>query len=181
MTTFALSYEKYSTHFRDLALGVLGSGIVAISGLISCKLPFTLVPITFQVSVVLFLALLMGSRAAFYMISAFLLEGALGMPVFAGGSFGLITLMGPTGGYLVGYLIAGVLIARVREVKELTSQKNTFYLLLLGHVIVYCAGVLHLGIFIGYKSAFLTGSLPFIAGDIIKSTLLVKSFYLTKD
>lgn len=177
MTTSALSYEKYSAHAIDMGLGIIGSGIVALSSLISCKLPFTPVPITFQVTLVLFLALMIGSRAAFYMITSFLLEGALGLPVFAGGTFGLAVLAGPTGGYLLGYLIGGVLIAKIREVNQYTSAKNAFYLLLIGHLMVYATGVLHLGLFIGYESALLAGTIPFIAGDIIKSTLLIKAFY----
>ena len=94
---------------------VLGSFLLAISSKI--QTPFTLVPATMQTFVVLLLGIIMGYKLAVATVILYLIEGSLGLPVFAkGGSF--IYLMGPTGGYLIGFILTAFLAGKIKTTNE---------------------------------------------------------------
>src|ERR1700761_9415671 len=89
---------------------VLATGLVALCAHIAVPLGYTPVPVTMQTFAVLLLGLLFGPGAAFASLSLYLLEGAVGMPVFSPhGPGGLVQLLGPTGGYLLAYPFAALL------------------------------------------------------------------------
>ena len=159
---------------KDIGLGLLGSLIIGLFAHAALPLPFTPVPITFQPHVVLLLSAVLGRRAALIMVAAFLTEGAMGLPVFANGAFGVQHFFGPTGGYLLGYLLSAFVTGYLMERFKKKSELNAFYAMGIGSLVILGTGMLHLSAFIGMKSAFIFGVLPFLAGDIVKLILSVK-------
>ncbi len=148
---------------------VLGASVViALFAPISIRLPFTPVPIATQGHVVLLLGLLMGSRRASMAVLAYLAQGAIGLPVFSGGHFGLLWLAGPTGGYLLGYLagayVAGLLMERSAE----RTSRRAFFAMAAGNLVIYFFGLSWLFQFVGLKAAITLGMLPFVIGDLFK-------------
>ena len=90
----------------DTVLIACGSMLVALTAQISIPLPFSPVPVTGQTLAVLLIGALLGSRRGALSLVAYLLAGLIGLPVFASGAAGPAYIMGPTGGYLVGFIAA---------------------------------------------------------------------------
>lgn len=162
-----LTVEK--TIARDFALVLLASFVICLSGQISIPLWFTPVPITLQNSTVLLMAALLGSRRGAAATFAFLAQGALGLPVFSNGHCGFLYMCGPTGGYLIGYLIASYLVGYLVE-----NRKNPIAALAAGNATVYLCGASYLATFVGMSKAVLLGIAPFIFGDLLKTIASLK-------
>jgi biotin transport system substrate-specific component len=152
----------------DGLLIAVGSLAVALSALIQIRLPFTPVPITAQTLTVLLIGALFGSRRGGLTMLAYLAEGLAGLPVFSGGGFGLAHVLGPTGGYLVGFIAAayvtGLLAERGWDRRPLTA----FTAMLIGNVIIYAFGSAWLGWMVGGAQALALGVAPFVLGDLLK-------------
>lgn len=132
-------------------------------------LPIGPVPIVLQSLFVLLSGLLLGSRWAAASMGVYLLAGVLGLPVFAGGGGGLAKLMGPTGGYLVGFPLAAFVIGLVAE----RSRGNLWINLLglvAGSLVIYLCGVTWLKMVLGISvaKALVVGMFPFLPGDAAK-------------
>ena len=123
-------------------------------------LPFSPVPITIQVHLILLFSYFMGSRRALLMTILFLLQGSFGFSVFATGA-GIARFLGPTGGYLIGYLVASY-------VTGLLNQKSALLAMGFGNIVVYLFGWLHLSQFIGIQHAIEVGIVPFLFVDALK-------------
>ena len=95
-----------NSRFSNIALTLGASWLIALSAQITFQIPFSPVPVTGQTLVVLLCGLLLGKNLAAAAVGSYLLQGAAGLPFFAGGKSGLATLLGPTGGYLFGFLAA---------------------------------------------------------------------------
>jgi biotin transport system substrate-specific component len=165
-----LTLERNTT--RDLTLVLLASFVICLSGHISIPLWFTPVPIATQNSTVLLVAALLGSRRGAAAIFAFLAQGALGLPVFSNGAAGFGYLMGSTGGYLIGYLIAGFVVGYMAEKRSTIA--SAVGALAAGNAIVYFCGASYLAAFVGLNKAFALGIAPFIIGDLVKSLAIIK-------
>jgi biotin transport system substrate-specific component len=156
---------------REAALLVAASLFLALTARISIPLPFTSVPISGQTLGVLVIGAVYGPRRGTLAVALYILEGLAGAPVFAGGRAGIGVLLGPTGGYIAGFLpaaaIAGALgnCARRREVRLAG--------MLLASVAVYAVGVPWLMVVTGVPIglAIVQGLLPFLPGDAVKSVL----------
>lgn len=156
----------------DAALIVAGTLVVAASAQVSIPLPFTPVPITGQTFGVLLVGMLLGSRRGALSLLLYLLEGASGLPVFAGGVGSLARLIGPTAGYLWSYPIAAFLVGRLTERGWDRSPLRTTLAMLLGGSLILGMGTLWLSQFTGdLRSAFALGCAPFLPGDLVKSAL----------
>lgn len=166
-----LTLKKTHT-LADFALVLLASFIICVSGQITIPLWFTPVPIVIQNAVVFLMAALLGPRRGAAATFAFLTQGALGLPVFANGSGGYYCFFGPTGGYLIGYLIAAFFAGMIAERKRTIG--NALAALMIGNVIVLSLGAGYLATFVGIKKAFLLGILPFIGGDVLKTLISLK-------
>lgn len=157
----------------DAATVVAASLLLALSSKIS--VPFYPVPLTMQTFVVIGLGLALGPWRALAAVLLYLGEGAAGFPVFAGTpakGIGLAYMMGPTGGYLLGYIPA-VLIGGwlARKGWDRTPLRAMVAALVCGAVI-YVPGLLWLGTVIGFDKPVLQfGLYPFIFGDIVKAML----------
>lgn len=157
---------------RAVLLAMIGSGLLALAARIS--VPFIPVPLTLQTLVVLLLGAVLGARLAAGTALLYLAEGAAGLPVFAGTpehGIGLAYMMGPTGGYLVGYVIAMGLIGWFAERGADRSAARLGAAMLAGQVVIFGLGFAWLAHLIGAPSAFKFGVLPFIAGDLVKTLL----------
>jgi biotin transport system substrate-specific component len=146
---------------------LLGSLGLAASSYVEA--PMWPVPITLQTYAVCIVGALFGARLAAATVVAYLIEGALGLPVFAGGAGGLGHLLGPTGGYLVGFLIAAALTGALVERGWSKSFTALLGVMLLAHAVIFAFGVLQLQLFVGWAAAWTSGVAPFIVGTIIKT------------
>lgn len=166
----SLTLQRSTT--RDFALVLLASFIICLSGTISIPLWFTPVPLATQNSMVLLMAALLGSRRGGAATFAFLAQGALGLPVFSNGAAGFAKFFGPTGGYLIGYLIAAFVVGYIAEKRK--SIASAVGALAVGNLIIYVCGASYLSTFVGVSKAFALGVAPFLVGDLIKTLASLK-------
>lgn len=156
---------------REVALILGGSLLIALSAQLQFVLPFSPVPITGQTFAVLLLGALYGSKRGPATVLTYLALGAVGLPVFAGGAFGIARLIGPTGGYLVGFVAAAVVVGLLSERGWDRKLWTTAVGMIIGNGMIYVVGVLWLSRFVGWPAVLSTGVLPFLAGDALKIAL----------
>ena len=163
-----LSNQKIIKYLLTIFLGSL---LLTISAKI--KIPFYPVPMTMQTFVVVLMGVTFGWKIGVATISLYLLEGIIGFPVFAGTpekGLGLAYFMGPTMGYLIGFLFAAFL-AGYLDLK--TNIFLIFLKLILSVSIIYILGILWLGHFIGWDKPLLElGLMPFLLAELFKISLL---------
>ena len=152
--------------------------ITGVSAQIKFYLPWTPVPITGQTFVVLMSGILLGAYWGGLSQLIYLLIGIAGIPWFSTGKAGLSTLLGPTGGYLIGFILASLFLGYFVD-KYVRSRKflpMLTLMLIANFIFIYGFGIIQLGIwsnFINNKEAGFVallnmGAIPFIIGDIIK-------------
>lgn len=149
----------------SLALVLVGVGILAVSARI--QVPFYPVPVTMQTLAVMMIAMAYGSKLGTATLFSYLLAGFLGAPVFAGGA-GFAYMAGPTGGYLAGFLLAGIVLGALADRGWTRNWQTTAAAMLVGTAIIYLLGVTWLSQLIGFDKAITFGLVPFIYGDILK-------------
>lgn len=152
----------------DAILILAGSALVALSAQVVVPLPFTPVPITGQTFAVLFVGALLGSRRGALALTAYLLEGAAGLPVFAGGGSTLAWLAGPTAGYLWSYPAAAWLTGRLAERGWDRRPATAALALGAGNAVIYAVGLPWLAFYVGFERVLAAGFLPFLPGDLVK-------------
>lgn len=155
---------------RQALLVVAGSLLVALCAQVRIPLPFTPVPITGQTFGVLLVGAVLGARRGALSLVLYLLEGAVGLPVFAGGAAGAFHLLGPTGGYLVGFVVAAWLTGYLAE-RGWDRDYRCLLAMAAGNIAIYILGVVWLARFVGWEAAWVKGVLPFIPGDALKIAL----------
>ena len=152
---------------RAMVLASLFAALTAVGALIA--IPVGPVPIVLQNFFVMLMGLLLGPRWGLAGVGVYLLAGALGLPVFAGGASGLARFAGPTGGYLAGYLpcvaLIGLIAARGRGHRVIDALA-----LVSGTAALYACGVSWLSVVtgLGWGQALALGAVPFLPGDIAK-------------
>ncbi len=150
----------------------LGVGIFLIltclGAFVRIPLSFTPVPITLQTFFVLLSGAFLGSNLGFLTQLSYILLGIWGLPIFTGAGSGLLYLLGPTGGYLLGFVLASFLIGRF--IRFSNDPFFTFTLFCLGDAVLLFCGTLWLKFLFGYDltRALFIGFLPFISGDLLK-------------
>jgi biotin transport system substrate-specific component len=160
----------------NIALAAVLAALTAAFAYVSIPIPGLPAPISFQVFGVYFAGLLLGARWGGFSIALYLLVGIAGAPVFSNGGAGLGYLLGPTGGYLVGFLLAAMLIGAIAhrglDAKPLGDVPITQQAaaLVAGLVLIYAIGVPWLAFSTAYPltEAATVGAAVFIPGDIIK-------------
>ena len=167
-----IKQKSQSQIIKSLLVIFLGSIVLAISAKI--KIPFYPVPMTMQTFVVLFLGISFGYKIALATVSLYLLEGILGFPVFSNSperGIGLTYFVGPTMGYLIGFLTACYLASFIK------ASDNYFIILaklVLSVSSIYILGILWLGTLIGWdKPIFELGLLPFLLAEVFKISILI--------
>jgi len=160
---------------RQFLLAVAGSALLALSA--KAQIPFYPVPLTMQTFVVLAIGMAFGWKLGALTVLLYLAEGAAGLPVFAGTpakGIGLAYLMGPTGGYLLGFVIAAAACGALAERGWDRRASTTLAAMLVGNLLIYACGVAWLGAVVGWDKPLLAwGMLPFLPGDALKIALAV--------
>lgn len=151
---------------RSLAFAAAFVALLAASSYVSLTLPFTDVPFTLQVLVVVLAGVVLGPRLGFLSMLLYLLLGAVGVPVFAGGSAGIGAIVGPFGGYLVAMPFAALTAGALRG----DGYLRRLLAMIAALLVIYLGGVLGLHFVEGasWRSALLLGVLPFIGWDALK-------------
>ena len=168
-TTLAdmLSPRQQRSWLLDVVLVVLFSAFVALTAQV--EIPLWPVPLTLQTLGVLFTGAVLGSRRGALALLLYLTEGALGLPVFAGGASGVGYMLGPTGGYLVGFVVAAGVVGRLAQRGWDRRLVWAAVAMVIGNVIIYACGVAWLAVFLGdLWGALVNGMLLFVVGDLIK-------------
>ena len=156
---------------RAVVLVAFGSALMALSAKVSLPLPY--VPMTLQTLVVLMIGAAYGWRLGSATMIAYLAEGALGLPVFAGPVGGIAPLIGPTAGYLFGFIAAAFLTGWLAERGWDRNVMLLFAAMAVGHVVILAAGFgwLAFGLGLGAAKAWQVGIVPFIAASLVKNAL----------
>ena len=128
------------------------------------------VPMTLQPLAVLLIAMLCGRNIAVATVSLYLFQGMVGIPVFAYGG-GLLYLLGPTGGFLFGFLFASIIIGELADRGWGKSYFKSMFAMLLGLIVIYTCGIFQLSVLKGFDFAIINGFKPFIVGDLYKLIL----------
>lgn len=174
------------TYLSEKQNRVLANGLSLIGGvsLISVlaqlwiPLPFTPVPITGQTFGVALVSLLWGRSRGVATVSTYFLLGASGLPIFAKGASGFV--LGPTTGYLVGMLVASYFIGGLADRGWTKSKLKAFFAAYMGSFFVFLFGVIGLSFFLPKDQLFVSGVLPFLPGDLIKTFLASSIAYQTQ-
>ena len=155
---------------KSILVVIFGSILLAVSSKI--QTPFTLVPATMQTFIVLFLGMTLGYKLAAYTVILYLLQGSIGLPVFAKGG-GIAYLMGPTGGYLIGFIFTAFFAGKI-NIKN--DPIIIFVYLLFAVSISYILGLYGLWNYMGldksFNEVFLAGAKPFLLIEIYKILIL---------
>jgi len=156
---------------RAVILIAAGTALLALSAKVNLPLPY--VPMTLQTLVVLMIGAAYGWRLGAATVVAYLAEGAMGLPVFAGPIGGLAPFVGPTAGYLVGFALAALVTGALSERGWDGSIPLLFVAMGAGHIIILGCGWawLAFGMKLGLEKAWLVGIAPFIAASLIKNAL----------
>ena len=157
-----------TSYIKNVILILLGTLLLAVSSKI--QVPFWPVPMTMQTFIVMIIGMLYGWKLASLTLIAYLVEGSIGLPVFAKGG-GLLYLAGPTAGYLYGMVIAAGVIGFLGERGYAKSYIKSLLPLILGTIIIFIFGVGYLGTIIGFDKALALGLYPFILSEFFKIAL----------
>ncbi|WP_022733768.1 biotin transporter BioY [Thalassospira lucentensis] len=147
-------------------------GVALITASAKTTVPFWPVPMTLQTMAIMAIAVATSPRIAVATMLAYLATGAAGLPVFAGTperGIGLAYMMGPTGGYLAGYLIAAGFVGALARDRGAFGR---FVVMMAGMVPVYLLGLAGLSGFVASEKVVALGFTPFILGDTIKIALV---------
>lgn len=155
--------------WRSLGLTIAGVAVLTVAAKV--QIPFWPVPMTLHILAVMAISAYAGPRLAVATMVGYLMAGAVGLPVFSGTperGIGLAYMMGPTGGYLIGFVVAAWLVARLAGGRKFAAR---FGAMLLGLAVIYALGALWLAKFVPAGQVFALGVTPFILGDLIKVAL----------
>jgi len=165
--------EKASALLRNVTLAILGTLLLTLSAKV--QVPFYPVPMTMQTFVVLVIGMAFGWRLGGATLLLYMAEGAAGLPVFAGTpekGIGLAYMLGGTGGYLIGFVMAAAICGWLAERGWDRRLVTTAAAMLIGNIVIYLPGLLWLGTLFGWdKPIFEWGLTPFLLGDLTKLAL----------
>lgn len=169
----SLASDRPVPRYAWYALLAVG-GTLLITMAAKTQVPFWPVPMTLQTLAIFALAAAYGMRLAGATLLIYLVEGALGLPVFAGTpekGIGLAYMAGPTGGYLIGFAAGAYVVGWLAEQGWDRSVLRLFMAMLLGHLVIFAFGLAWLTTLIGFEKAWLLGVVPFYAATLFKTAL----------
>ena len=161
----------------NLIIAFSGSLLLALLARLTVPIPFSPVPITGQTLGILFLGGVLGSRIGTLSVIMYIFEGLIGLQVFAGGTMGFLYLLGPTGGYLIGFIPAVYLVGYLSERGWANSLTSAFMIMIIGTLIIFLFGISWLAVTAGFGTALSIGLYPYIPGAIIKIILATVTVY----
>jgi biotin transport system substrate-specific component len=168
--TLPLAFVPRSGLLTDVLLVLGGAGFVALAAQVSVKLPFTPVPITGQTFAVVLVGASLGALLGLASLGVYLFVGALGAPVYADGNHGWSILTGPTGGYIVGFVLAAAVTGFLAQQRWDRRFSSAVAAMLTGNVLIYLVGLpwLSAKLDTGLEKTFELGLYPFVVGDLLK-------------
>jgi biotin transport system substrate-specific component len=153
--------------------------VAALTAAAHIQVPFWPVSVSMQTFVVLALPLFFGARFAVASIVAWLTLGIAGLPVFQSGA-GPAYLVGPTGGFLLGFVVAAAVVGTLVDRNRITGAMSAALAVLAGLAIIFVPGIAWLSALFGFEQALAFGLTPFVPGEIVKGALLVALFAVHK-
>lgn len=168
-TFMAEAIWPQATWLRDMILILAGSWLIALTAQI--EIPMWPVPVTGQTFAILLIGALLGKQRGVASVLAYLTQGAAGLPVFAGGMGGTLYMVGPTGGYLMGFVVVVYVVGRLAERGWDRRLATAALAMLLGNVVLYVFGLSWLSTLVGWEAAVKAGLQPFVLGDLCKVAL----------
>jgi len=159
---------KRSALIYQVSLVMGGSLILALSAQLSFRLPLNPVPFTAQTLAVTVLGALLGSRRGLACVLLYLMEGACGLPVFASGGAGIGYMMGPTGGYLLGFAAGAWLTGWLAERGWDKHTGWAIAAMAVGHAVILICGTVWLSAILGLGNAIQMGLYPFLPSTVLK-------------
>jgi biotin transport system substrate-specific component len=159
------------SYARPLLVAV---GVLLLTLSAKLQIPLWPVPMTMQTYVILVIGMAYGTGLGLITVGCYLAAGALGLPVFAGTpekGIGLAYMVGPTGGYLVGFLVATFLLGKLAERGWDRRFGASLAAMTLAHVLILACGAVWLAALIGWERAFTAGVAPFVVATIVKTIL----------
>lgn len=162
--------EPLSVRVRHIALIVAGAMLIYLSALVVIPLAFTPVPITGQTFGVLLVGGALGFRRGLASVALYVLVGLVGVPFFAENKGGVEVILGGTGGYLVGFIVAGAIVGRLAELGWDRTIVGSIAAMAIGSLVIYAVGVPWLAVVAGFGplEAIEKGLTPFLLTDTIK-------------
>jgi biotin transport system substrate-specific component len=164
-----------TTSNKDLILTVMGVALMFICSQYS--IPMQPVPITLSILGVLLIGLTYTPKQVAYSVGGWILLGAVGFPMFAGFKSGIPALLGPTGGYIVGFFFAAFAMACLARLLPTKAWWGFTINSLVGAIISYAFGLSWLAHLIGWEKAWQFGFVPFIMPDLLKAIFLSGAIY----
>jgi biotin transport system substrate-specific component len=145
------------------------------------KIPLAFLPITLQTYSICLILIFIPINLAICSIFLYVILGILGLPIFAGASSGINIILGYSGGYIIGFLLAAIFIFTVRKRKTLLLNNSYIFIYSLAiHAIIITPGFIWLGILKGYNIGFYNGLLPLLIPALIKSLAVLVTYKLYK-
>jgi biotin transport system substrate-specific component len=168
--------QSHTPELRMMVFASLFAALTAAGAYIHIPVPFSPVPITLQVFFVLLAGSILKSKWGSLSMIVYTLLGISGLPVFSGGSSGIGVLLGPTGGYIVGFILAAYIIGKLSEKTENSARSSLLINALnmsAGVLVIYLCGAFQLMVMtkLGPGAALALGVIPFMPGEILKTAI----------
>lgn len=170
------SYSSNTPELRMMVFASLFAALTAVGAYIQIPIPFSPVPVTLQVFFVLLAGSMLKSKWGSLSMIVYTLLGIAGLPVFAGGSSGIGVLLGPTGGYIIGFILSAYIIGKLSEINKNNAKSRLLINAInmsIGVLIIYVCGVSQLMLVaeLGPGTALALGAIPFLPGEIVKTAV----------
>jgi biotin transport system substrate-specific component len=177
------TFDNINPLVRDLTLAALFAALTALGAQIAIRLPFSPVPVTLQVLMVIGSGLVLGSRRGLASQLTYLAVGVLGVPIFAGGTGGPAVILGPTGGYLLSFPVAAFTAGWLSERSKPGRRLGRIAASLAALILIYLGGASWLAVWLvatgapslpaALAGAWHLGVAPFFLADLAKAILAV--------
>ncbi|MFG1349488.1 biotin transporter BioY [Xanthobacter autotrophicus] len=177
---FRPALARLADYSAAWAVAALVVGVALLSWSAQVSIPIQPVPITLQSYVLITLAALMGWQFGGLTVAIYLFAGLMGLPVFSGGRSGLGMLTGPSGGFIVGFLLTALLVGWLQENWARLKPLPLFGVLALGHLLLMVVGAGWLATKVGAAAALEKGFLPFIPGAVVKTVAALATVILVE-
>ena len=170
--------ERLGVRVRNIALIVAGALLIYLTARVVFPVPGSPVPVTGQTFGVLLAGGALGFRRGLSSVALYVVIGLIGLPWFAEGKGGINVILGATGGYLIGFVIAGAVVGRLAELGWDRRILGALVAMLIGNVIIYLVGVPWLMVVLqaDLPTGIAKGLTPFLVGDAIKLALAAAAF-----
>jgi biotin transport system substrate-specific component len=170
--------ERLGVRVRNIALIVAGALLIYLTARIAFPVPGSPVPVTGQTFGVLLAGGALGFRRGVSSVALYVLIGLVGLPFFAEGKGGINVILGASGGYLIGFIIAGAVVGRLAELGWDRRIVGAVVAMLIGNVVIYLVGVPWLMVVLhaDLPTGIAKGLTPFLVGDAVKLALAAAAF-----